>query len=982
MILKKVCCIILVISTAVITAAVPVHATSSTEDGMTGVSAQGEPAFTERSLADWTAQQQYENSWRLDWKDALINNCTVNLNSDGMVLLKSGQTLSFSANLTKSDSYKIFMTYCLENALYISCDISMTVNKIEYETELPVLWSDATTDYVTDRNGNDQLPEQISVPKPYTAAIRLQSDINKSDVVLELSAGTHRFSFTAGSQNINLVALYIAPIQQTVNYADYTEQNSDKSAETQTQTVTIEAEHYNVKSDSFIRAKSRKNAALSPYNTYYKVLNVLDEGSWNSAGQKMIWEFEIEKEGFYEIAFRYLQNSDVNKPVFRRIELDGQLPFSEWEAVPFSNTETNKYENYILTVGNQNAKVWLTAGKHTISMQVTVEPYREVYEKILNLMDDLNSLAMDLKKLTAGQEDQNRTWDMDYYMPEAISQIDEYAGRIDEIYSDLAQISGVEPSYADNLKYASAYLRKLLKKPNEIPNKCESISQGDSSASKYLGNVLSSLTNMPLSIDRIYISDGSELESASVSVFVKIWESFKNLLWSFTTSQKTSDFSTAGTGKSKELTVWVNRSAPYVQVLQQLVDSDYNSTRNTNIRLSIMPNEQKLILANATGSNPDVVLGANINTPFNFAIRSAAKNLLEYEDFITFYNDNYSLESLVPVSYGEGVYGAVESQNFYVLFYRKDILNALGIEVPKTWSDVRYIMPKLLRYSMNFYMPLSADTAYKNMDMTGPLILQHDGSYVSESGQSSGFKSENTMDALDEMTELYTIYGMKSAVPSFYNSFRYGEIPLGVADFNTYIQLQVAAPELAGKWDITLTPGTLLEDGTIVRCTPAAATAAMIFENTDKPEQSWDFLKWWLSTDTQVRYAFLMQSTYGSEYRWNTANINAFSQMSYSTEHKQIILQQWEDQNYAIRHPANYMLERACSNIWNGVVVDGKSLITEIERATMVSDREITRKLKEFKFLDDSGNVIKDYNVNIYEMLQNALKDAEKETKS
>lgn len=57
--------------------------------------------------------------------------------------------------------------------------------------------------------------------------------------------------------------------------------------------------------------------------------------------------------------------------------------------------------------------------------------------------------------------------------------------------------------------------------------------------------------------------------------------------------------------------------------------------------------------------------------------------------------------------YNGGVYGVNETRSFSVLFYRKDTLGSLGLSVPKTWDDVRSMMPTLLRNSMNFSLPTS-----------------------------------------------------------------------------------------------------------------------------------------------------------------------------------------------------------------------------------------------------------------------------------
>ena len=38
--------------------------------------------------------------------------------------------------------------------------------------------------------------------------------------------------------------------------------------------------------------------------------------------------------------------------------------------------------------------------------------------------------------------------------------------------------------------------------------------------------------------------------------------------------------------------------------------------------------------------------------------------------------------------YQGGVYGLPEQENFMMLFYRKDILDELGLTIPNTWDDV------------------------------------------------------------------------------------------------------------------------------------------------------------------------------------------------------------------------------------------------------------------------------------------------------
>ena len=590
-------------------------------------------------------------------------------------------------------------------------------------------------------------------------------------------------------------------------------------------------------------------------------------------------------------------------------------------------------------------------------------------------MEEINSLGNDLQRLTAGQTDTNRTWNLKYYLPNAIDDILSFADRTEEIYGLLGKIGGIEPSYASSLKFAAERLRRLTEKPNKIPAKLDMLNVGDDSAAKYLGNVLNTLSGSALGIDRIYIGKTDNLPSAKVSFWKSLIESIQSFLLSFTSYYTTGDVSDIK--NSDSLSVWINGSAQYVDTLQRLIDEQYNPQNNTNIKLSIMQGETKLILSNATDTNPDVVLHCVMETPFKFAIRNSAKNMLEYEDFLTFCDTNFNLQSLVPLTYGEGVYGIPETQDYNVLFYRKDILDSLGLSVPDTWEDVKKMMPTLLRYGKNFSIPLSSAGAYKGFGTTSPYVFQNNTSYLEDNGLAVKYDTELFVDALTEMTELFTIYGVQTSVPSFYNSFRTGEIPIGISSYGTYMQLQVTAPEIAGKWGIALSPGTLQEDGTVARYQSVATTACMIFDNTNKEKEAWNFLKWWISTETQVTYSYKLLNTYGSEYIWNSANLNAFEKLSYPEDDKETIIEQLLSQKEITNHPANYMVERQVSEIWNGVVVDNEPLIEEIDKAVTSANYEVTRKLKEFGFYDNSGNLVKEYSMNTYEILQNKLKEKE-----
>lgn len=885
------------------------------------------------------------------------------------ILLGAGESVSVKAD-TLGGEKNIVLKYKPSNPKIADCIVKFQVDDQSFVGSLPLLWTDSKEEYGIDRYGNELYPKQVCLEEYIANPLLDNSSKNKDNILVDLKKGSHTFTITAENQELWISGLILADPSETPTYKEYQSQYKDK---TKANGIYVaEGEKYSVKSDSYIRSASVNNAALIPYDTYDNKINVLDGSTWDNAGQKVAWEIEVESDGLYQLGMRYSLTNNADKNSYRLLEIDGKVPFLECEKMAVTSSG-NGYGNYVFSQNDGTPyEFYLEKGKHLISMTTQMGDLKDIYYQIQSKMEEINVLGSSLQKLTAGVTDENRTWDMEEYMPGTVDTLLQYAKDIREIYENLKKLSNDnKASYASSLLYAAESLEKLADEPEQIPNRTNLLSIGDSSASKYLSVVMSNLTSLPITIDRIYLFNNTELPKASVSILRTISEGTKSFISSFDSSDKSY---AADYDDSSQLKVWINRPVQYVQVLQQLLDEEYNAEHGTDIKLSIMPSEQKLILANASGNNPDVVLSTAYTTPFNFAVRGAAKNLLDYDDFLSSYAENYNLEALIPLCYNGGVYGAIESQDFYCLFYRKDTLEALNLSIPDTWDDVRKMMPELLRNSMNFCVPIASAGGTKTFSVTAPFIYQNNGQVYNDDAMSVSYDTKNVIKGFTDMTEMFSIYGAKQTVADFYNGFRYNTTPIGIGNFSTYLQLKVAAPELEGLWGIAMVPGTKQEDGTVQRYQMADSTASMIFNNTKKPNEAWDFLKWYLSTNTQVNYANTLQSTYGSEYRLNTANLNAFKQLQYSEEDLEVILGQWQWQKENVQHPAGYMSERELSNAWINVVVNGDGIAEALDKAVLQSDREILRKMQEFGYCDEKGNIIKDYKLltakDLYDMLE------------
>jgi len=929
--------------------------------------------ITEMSAKNWTDESVYNQGYHVP---------QVELNGQaltGEFEFNDGDVLKIEIPHDVTGERKVGFSYHVDTAEPSDVLFTVGYGEYSYTAFLPLMWKDEVSEdgrYPTDRYGNERANTQVVCTESVFASLQDNADINMEDIVLSLKEGT--LVITNTTQKIVVEEIWLYEEKEPISYEEYCkgmkENGNSKGI------VTVQGEDFSIKSDPHIRSNNTNNPSLTPYNTYYRMINVLDGNSFGSAGQKVMWEFEVEEEGWYEIGLKFCQNSAVNKKAYREFEIDGAVPFKELALVSFEQTKNLTYETTFLANEKGEAyQIYLTKGRHTISMKAKLGETREVYDELKLLVEDMNALGMDITKITAGVSDKNRTWDLDAYLPNAVDDMKGYIETIETLYARLKEIEGEDPTYADGLLYATQVLEQLLEKPRTIPNNLDLFNTGDNSAVKHINTVINNIIKTNLGLDELYIkSVNEEFVEVKTPAYVVVANSVRKFLYSLDPEAVQS---TNGTkGDEKTLQVWMSRSSVYVQVLQSMADAA-EELEGINVDISIMPSEQKLVLATAAGTNPDVVIGAGSTTPYKFAIRGAAKDLTEYEDFLTFYDSEYNLEALVPCAYDGGVYGATETQDYRVLFYRKDILDTLGIEVPDTWDDVQEIMPTLLRYNKNISLPIANAIGFKGLSTTSPYIYQNNGSLYTEDGSGIGLMEGNTIEAMSDLTDLFKVYAVEEYVASFYNSFRYGDTPLGVGGVSTYVQLTEAAPELAGLWDIAPVPGTLQEDGSVLRSGNASMTTCMIFENTNMSEEAWTFMKWWLSAETQTAFAETMELSYGPEYRWNTANSKAFEETSYPEEHKQVIREVWEQQKENLQHPASYIVEREISNAFTNVTVNGYTVIEALDASKLVADREIMRKLKEFGYVDSEGKLNRSYPIEVMEDIKTKLEEQKKGVK-
>lgn len=775
----------------------------------------------------------------------------------------------------------------------------------------------------------------------------------KTDTLRDSSGtnvGSLQFHLKKGSNTIRLhalreaVALKALTIQSPTTFDSYEEvkEKYPSDASESGEVITIEAENFTKKNSTSIQVQYDRDPLTTPKSLKKIQFNTLGGWSWYHGRQAVTWEFEVPENGMYEIGFRGLQNYRKNLSVFRTIYIDGQIPFEEMKhyQIPYA---TNWQEVILKDENESPFSFYFEKGKHTITFEATYEPFVPLLIQIDRLSREIRGISEELRVATGNREDSFRVWNVKSELPGLIEQLTEMHKEFENMTNQMIEINGQTSNVSQAFESLAQDITALLKKPNEIPNKQISIG----TLQEKLEAQRVELTDSPLQVDKYFLAPTkTEFPRMTAKWYEKISGMYNSLIYSFSGENELRD------QKAEELNVWMMWGRDYAEELQQLADQQFTPEHGIKVNVNLIQDPNLLILAKAAGIMPDVALGVPSGMPFEMALRGAAKDfstLPGFEELI----DNYAPGTVLPYFYDGGYYGIPETINFKVLFYRKDILQELNLDVPDTWKDVYDMIPTLLQNQHNFYAD-PGDFSY--------MLYQNGVELYTPDGMASGLDTPNAFEAFEEWTSLFNLHGMDLQVASFYQQFRKGLMPIGIADFNQYMQLLVAAPEILDVWGIAPIPGHINEAGENVRWaggTGLDTTSMMLFNDTAEEKQgvAWEFIKWYSSPEVQTEYGLNLEQFRGETFRWNSANIEAFAKMPWRPADLQAILQQWKWVKDIPNVPGGYMTTRQLTFSWNQTVLEGGNARIELEKAVKDINRELKRKQFEFDLIDENGNV-------------------------
>lgn len=890
--------------------------------------------------------------------DAQITVTTVDGENDVMQWANQEGSVSWTVNIPETGVYNIKMIYEALESNTNDVEFSLLIDgESPYATASRITLSKRwinESEIKQDSRQNDIRPGQISTPCWQETPLEDIDGLFNEPLEFYMEAGEHTITFESEKAEFAVKSFtfyqYEAP-------AAYTAPSDSDLTQAQGQKITLEGETAAYKSSRTLYPTADKSSYLtssangsSPTKTRY---NTIGSGSWTQSTQTVTWEFNVDKAGYYKIGIRGRQDQMRGMYSNRRLYVNGEVPCLEANQIKFYydtdwSITTPKSEN------GDDLYFYLQAGTNTISLEAVPGEIGEIMGNLDELVYNINSYYRQIRQITGPDPDEYNNYMIDTAIPSIVPDFKEYAKTLRDKKAEIEKLSGSGGTEAETLEKMAIVLDKCIKKPDLIPEMMSQIKDNITSVSSFVNQY----REQPLEVDMIEVATSDQdFTSCDKSFFGSLGFGFKGFIGSFF-----EDYNALSDEDESAMECWVMLGRDNAEALQQLISSEYNPTAKTKINLKLV--QGGIVEATFAGKGPDLALFMGGDFPIQLAARGVLTDLTTFSDFDEV-KTRFADDATVLYQYNGGTYGLPCDQTFPMLFYRSDILSEYGIDPAtdlNTWDGLLNCLPTLQRnyLEVGLILPVITSTGGTTQvsAITEPgntfamLLLQQGLNYYNEEQTKTTFDTQEAVNAFDTWTKFYTTYSFQQTYDAF-TRFRTGDMPVVIQNYTFYNQLSVAAPEIKGCWGFQPVPGTVQEDGTINHAANSNGSGAIIFTKAADQEGAWDFIKWFTSTDAQVKYGNNIESILGTMGRYATANEEALQQLSWTTSEVNLLLDQLNSQVEIPIIPASYGVTRNVMNAFRAVVNDYDNARDTLFWYNKDINDEITRKLEDLGLYDN-----------------------------
>ncbi len=807
---------------------------------------------------------------------------------------------------------------------------------------LPRMYKDDSEEHY-DEFGNQYSPEQQEADEFTVKALYDDTGAENLPYTFYLTAGEHSVTLISGAEPFVLAEVIIAAPDSLKPYSEVKAEYKKKGyTAADSEALIIEGEDAALKSTRAIVPKSDSSSPIpQPSNSKKQIINYIGGSNWKTPTEEIQWKIKVEKSGLYRLGLVYKQDQTVNSYSYRQLKIDGKIPFYEAQSLEFYYGTGWQY--YEFAADNGEAYLfYLDEGEHTLSLTATMGVTAEYYNRLKQITEALSNIYLEIAMITGETPDSNRDYDLFKQIEGFNDNLEKNRKLLNELANDMKKLSdGEETSFISAVKNMARVLKSMIENPYTAQNYVTDYYNNYTTLSSWLYDMKS----MPLCVDRMYIYPSNSEDVAELpGFFTKFKFGFERFIASFI------DDYNSNSVKDEALKIWINWGRDQAMVLNSLIKESF--TAKTGIKVNLELTDATLIKGILSDNAPDLSLHLPRTEPVNLAMRGVLCDLTEFEDYDEVVK-RFGKSASTPYKYGNGVFALPDTQSFYIMFYRKDILESLEIEVPKTWSEFLAATAVLQRNNMQAWIPYTqitssttVNTGVGGLNLFASVLQQFGSEFYNEYKTATILDSPLSLKAFTYWTDMYTKYKLPTTA-SFYNRFRIGTMPLGIEVYTQYTTLKEAAPEIDGRWGIALVPGTE-DNGQVNHTVSGSGTGCGIMSSSEYREEAWEFLKWWTDADTQMRYNNNVESILGSVARTTTATLEAFEGMAWDQDDLEILLLQRENIMEIPEVAGSYYVSRAVDQAFWSVVNVEETPKDSLSQWAEIANNEIERKIKQY----------------------------------
>lgn len=891
-------------------------------------------------------------------------------------------TLLYNINVPADGLYTVKFAYYALPSRNNPVSLGLKVDGKQYfegmkEFELPRMFTDKADEngatVRVDGIGNEFSAEQVEVYTFQEYYFTDPTGLENEPYTIALSAGEHTLEVESVAEPLVLDSITLCPPETYRSYAEVSAEYDTSEYATLSEPIKVEGEDAVYKStyslvDQYDQTDPSVSSASgsSPYLTR---INYIGDTNWASPGQRLTWKVNVPEAGYYKLAFRYQQNLVLNGNSYRKLTVNGEVPFAEATGIKFEYDLDWKHTVF----GDENGNpylVYLKKGENEISMEVALGDLTDLVRDLKNVVYDVGVLYRDIIKITGESPDYNRDYELHNQIPGFIEKLESYSKELNRIAAATETLAGKAGGTNASTIRSLAEVFDNMVEHKYVAHQYKSLFYTNYTS---VSALVYSMMEMGLNIDYIEIAaPDSELSDPASGWFEQAGFSIQRFFASFSADYN----SVSGDLETEEtITIWANWGRDQIRVLNNLIQSSF--TPETGIGVNLKMSNASYVHAVLSGKGPDCSLHMARSEPVNLALRGAMVDLttFNYYDSETHeYTDKYTgdfdktmerfmtTDAALPFTYDNdstddvpaGVYALPDTLNFYMLFYRTDIFEEYELEVPTTWDEFINVSSILYRNNLQASLPYTqittaamVNSGVGSLSILPTLIMQKGGSIYKADGSGTDLTSATSIQAFEFWTDFYNEYKFP-VTADFFNRFRVGTMPMGIQNYTMYIQLTMAAPEITGKWKMVPIPGFVDENGNINNCQAGSGTGCGILRTAENKEAGWEFLKWWTSADTQLNYSNNCEAILGVSGRVATANPEALKRMGWDKDSLKALISQWEKMQEVPEIPGSYYTARSIDQAYWNVVNNSKNAKDTLIKWAEISDAEIERKRKQY----------------------------------